>query len=204
MTTDSIILVDPRKNRREAVQSTLRRFGLHVQQRSSVDELPVFAQSNGIFLVADEGNTIEVLMDYLGASHLPNSVVAFGEAPQIPSVVKAIKAGVTDYLSWPMSEDAILPAIIAASRQVASRDDEDSAEANAFKLIRKLTKREMEVIRAVSMGKTSREIGLSIGISCRTVEIHRGNALKKLGARNSSEAVRVLRDALVAMESMGH
>lgn len=54
-----------------------------------------------------------------------------------------------------------------------------------------LTRREFQVLHAISWGLTTREIGQRLSISPRTVEVHRGKVLTKLGARTSAEAVRI-------------
>ena len=54
-----------------------------------------------------------------------------------------------------------------------------------------LTSREAEVLHGIAWGRTNREIGKALGISDRTVEIHRRNLIQKLAGRNSAEAVRI-------------
>lgn len=195
MTEHAIILIDPSRQRRDAIKAEMFRSGVSIEPRSCVRDLPAPSRCGGIFLVADDGDMVENLMDHLGNSRRPCAVVAMAETPELPSVVKAIKAGVLDYLSLPLKKSDLFSAITAAKNLVESSDTGEHSEARARELVRNLTKRESEVIHAVSLGWTSREIGASLGISPRTVEIHRGNALKKLRARNSSEAVRVLHDA---------
>jgi FixJ family two-component response regulator len=195
MTDTNITLIDPSKKRRDAIMADFFSKGVSVESHSSVRELPAPRRCSGIFLVADDKDNVESVMDHLGASLLPCAVLAISDAPNIPSVVKAVKAGVTDYLSWPLSEEALLPAISAATRLVSLRNEVDRDQSRARLLVSKLTKRELEVIHAVSLGWTSREIAESLAISHRTVEIHRQHAIGKLDARNSSEAVRVLHHA---------
>lgn len=138
---------------------------------------------------------VKNLMDHLGRSGRPCAVLAMAESPELPSVVKAIKAGVLNYLTLPLKEGDLYSATSAAKNVVESSGAEMHIGARARELVRNLTKRETEVIHAVSLGWTNREIAVSLGISPRTVEIHRGNAVKKLRARNSSEAVGVLHGA---------
>lgn len=58
-------------------------------------------------------------------------------------------------------------------------------------LLERLTQREFDVIRHIAWGWTNAEAGENLGISARTVEIHRRNAISKLGARNTADAVRI-------------
>lgn len=195
MSQTYITLIDPNDRRRAAINAKLYGNELHVEPRSSVSDLPAPGKCEGIFLAVDEADVIESLMDHLQCAPKSCAVVALSEEPQLKSVVRAMRAGVTDYISWPSPKEMILPAIEAANRVVRLRDRVDRGEARARLLVSKLTKRELEVIHAVSLGWTSKEIASSLGISYRTVEIHRCNALKKMDANNSSEAVRILQAA---------
>lgn len=60
------------------------------------------------------------------------------------------------------------------------------------RVLERLTHREFEVMRHIAWGLTNAEAGTRLGISTRTVEIHRRNAINKLGARNTADAVRIV------------
>jgi FixJ family two-component response regulator len=68
-------------------------------------------------------------------------------------------------------------------------------EAEAKQLIKQLTPREREILSGVIHGLSNQQIGEALGISARTVEIHRANMIKKLGAKNSAAAVKIALDA---------
>ena len=105
--------------------------------------------------------------------------------------VKAMKAGATDFLQKPCDEDELIGAVqdaLAGKRQAkpAGGIDENAASALA-----RLTEREREILGYVSKGLTSKAIAQRLGISVRTVDIHRANIMNKTGTRNVVELVRL-------------
>lgn len=109
----------------------------------------------------------------------------------VPTVRTALKAGAVDYLEKPVDPDAMLAAVRTAidvdnaQRQKISRNDQSEQR------MRTLTPREREVLELVVRGQQYRQIAAALGISPRTVEVHRARLMEKLGARNISELVRM-------------
>ena len=105
--------------------------------------------------------------------------------------VRAMKAGAIDFIEKPF-EKAVL---LAAIEQGASRLDHSAAnarEANeAAVKLRLLTSREREVLDGLAKGLPNKSIAYDLGISPRTVEIHRSNLMGKLGVKSLSEALRI-------------
>lgn len=194
-TSNAISLVDPIAERREAIGQLLRGMSRETLEVRSSAQLPRASRCGGVYLAFDEADTLDDLLRHLVDSPNSCAVIALSEEIDVSSVVKAIRAGVSDYIRWPASEARLDKAIQAAEQQVSLRSEVVNLETKAKLLVEKLSKREHEVIHGVSAGWTSRKIGSLLGISARTVEIHRGNALKKLNARNSYEAVRIFYDA---------
>lgn len=109
----------------------------------------------------------------------------------VPTVRTALKSGAVDYLEKPVDPDAMLVAVRAAidvdstQRQKLARSDQNDRRLNT------LTPREREVLDLVVQGQQYRQIAAALGISPRTVEVHRARLMEKLGARNISELVRM-------------
>ena len=105
--------------------------------------------------------------------------------------VRAMKSGAIDFIEKPF-EKAVL---LAAIEQGASRLDHSAAtatEANeAAVKLRLLTPRERQVLHGLAKGLPNKSIAYDLGISPRTVEIHRANLMSKLGVRTLSEALRI-------------
>jgi FixJ family two-component response regulator len=92
-----------------------------------------------------------------------------------------------DFLEKPFSNAAIMDAIESALGRAAADDPAEMHER-----LQSLTARESEVLEYLTTGMSSREIGNRLGISARTVDVHRGNLLMKLGARNTADLIRIV------------
>lgn len=105
--------------------------------------------------------------------------------------VKAMKAGATDFLQKPCAEDDLIHAVrdaIAGRRRPQHAGEVDARAAAA---LGRLTEREREILGYVSKGLTSKAIAQRLGISVRTVDIHRANIMNKTDTRNVVELVRL-------------
>lgn len=105
--------------------------------------------------------------------------------------VKAMKAGATDFLQKPCAEDELIHAVrdaLAGKRRPQPAGEIDTKAAAA---LARLTEREREILGYVSKGLTSKAIAQRLGISVRTVDIHRANIMNKTDTRNVVELVRL-------------
>lgn len=103
----------------------------------------------------------------------------------IPLAVRAMKAGAVDFIEKPYEDTAILGAVAAALSGPAP-----APEAEATRQIALLSPREREVLVGLVAGKPNKAIAHELGISPRTVEVHRAHVMDKLGVRSLSAAVR--------------
>jgi two-component system, LuxR family, response regulator FixJ len=110
-------------------------------------------------------------------------------------VVRAVMAGAVDYLEWPASPAHIRAALAEIDANAARIGSLRLREAKAQSRVRKLTRREREVLAGVATGLSNRMIGDRLAISPRTVEIHRANMLNKMGANHTAEAIRIAIEA---------
>lgn len=105
--------------------------------------------------------------------------------------VQAMKAGAIDFIEKPFEKEVLLSAIERAlDRLNRSAADVDRAEEAAVRL-QALTPREREVLDGLAKGLPNKTIAYDLGISPRTVEIHRSNLMNKLEVRSLSEALRL-------------
>jgi two-component system response regulator FixJ len=102
-----------------------------------------------------------------------------------------MKAGAVDFIEKPYDEDVLLESVREAlSRGAKQQADAASAEALKANLAR-LTPREQQVLEQVALGHPNKVVAYNLGISPRTVEIHRARVVEKLQARNLSHLVRM-------------
>ena len=105
--------------------------------------------------------------------------------------VRAMKAGAVDFIEKPFQKAVLLSAIeqgIDRLKHSAAHSKETNDAAIKLQL---LTPREREVLDGLARGLPNKSIGYDLGISPRTVEIHRANLMNKLGAKSLSEALRI-------------
>ena len=114
--------------------------------------------------------------------------------------VQAMKAGAVDFIEKPFEKAVLLSAIEhGVERLKRSSANLDRADEAAVKL-QALTPREREVLDGLAKGLPNKTIAYDLGISPRTVEIHRANVMSKLGVRSLSEALRL---AFAAQDNQG-
>ena len=111
----------------------------------------------------------------------------------IPNAVSAIKAGAVDFLTKPVDGALLLARVHEALVQNRKMADRIEKSASAASLLARLTNREREILIA---GNSNKEIARILGISYRTVEIHRSQIMKKTGAANLLELARIASQAL--------
>lgn len=196
--TDRIFLIDKNIRRRASVSHSLSNENFHVEPFENVQELANRWPKAGILLAYDDLESVRLLVDYMTrASHwIP--LIAYHEQPDTSRIVEAVLEGATNYLVWPFDAQQASDSISTAKATHDALGPYRLREANARGRIQRLTPREKEVLYGVASGLSNRLIAERLSISPRTVEIHRANMLNKLGARHTSEAIRVaIESALV-------
>jgi two-component system response regulator FixJ len=121
--------------------------------------------------------------------HLPIIfLTAYGD---IPMTVRAIKAGAVDFLTKPVPRDLLIERIQAVLQHETQIHEQTADQALCMSQQYGLTSREMEIMALVVGGHSNKEIARQLGISYRTVEIHRARILKKTGTTNPLELARL-------------
>lgn len=114
-------------------------------------------------------------------------ITAFGD---VPLAVAAMRAGATDFLEKPFTEEVLVASVRAALERAdaVAGADEDAARITAR--MAQLTPREHEVLERLLVGAQNKQIAYELGISPRTVEIHRARVMEKMQAGSLSQLVR--------------
>ncbi len=129
----------------------------------------------------------------LNAQHYPAPVFIISGQGDIPMAVEAIKNGALDFIEKPFEAETVVShvrdAIAASERRNARGLD---VAATNFPGRDHLTPREREVLGQIAAGASNKEAGRHLGISPRTIEVHRARIMEKLGAKNAADLVRIV------------
>ena len=105
--------------------------------------------------------------------------------------VRAMKAGAVEFIEKPFEKAVLLDAIDIAFERLDSSGKRATRAAEAAVMIAALTGREQDVLKGLAEGSPNKTIAYDLGISPRTVEVHRANLMTKLGVRSLSDALRI-------------
>jgi two-component system response regulator FixJ len=188
-------LVDDDEAIRRSVGFMLKTSGLHVRTYISGDELLKDAPNleTGCILLdirmpGMDGLEVQAALRDKGIT-LP--VIIMTGHGDVSLAVQAMKAGAIDFIEKPFEKAVLLSAIehgVERLRQSAAKHD---LADDAVVKLQVLTPREREVLDGLARGLPNKTIAYDLGISPRTVEIHRANLMSKLGVRSLSEALRI-------------
>lgn len=135
----------------------------------------------------------------LGDSDHPPIVFITGHG-DIPSSVRAIKAGAVDFLSKPFSQPDLMTAIEAAITRDRSARQERSERTQLLQRYASLTPRESQVLPLIVSGLLNKQAAAELGISEVTLQIHRSRVMQKMAARSFAELVRMTGQLPIAIE----
>lgn len=196
MQNDILIhIIDDDESLRTALNSLFRSIGLSCQSHASVDEFLAAPRPDvSGCLVLDvrmpgmSGLDFQDKLDELGIG-LP--VVLMSGHGDIPMSVRAMKAGAVDFLVKPFRDQDMLDAVSAAiaqdgRRRAQAMDDAELAGRHAT-----LSPREQQVMALVTAGQMNKQAAFALDLSEVTVKIHRGAAMRKMGARTLPDLVRM-------------
>jgi FixJ family two-component response regulator len=137
---------------------------------------------------------LDILKELHGEDY-PAPIFMISGQGDIAMAVSAIKNGALDFIEKPFRGGEIVARLDEAIAAYTRRQAEHCATNIAslhFPGREPLTRREREVLEQFTSGKSNKEAGRQLGISPRTIEDHRANIMKKLGARNAADLIRIV------------
>ena len=190
-----IHLVDDDEAIRRSAGFMLKTSGFRVQSYESGDHLLKSAASlePGCILLdirmpGMDGLEVQQALKERGVA-LP--VVIMTGHGDVTLAVQAMKAGAVDFIEKPFEKAVLLGAIDQAFSRLDRSSEARERAKEAEVQLNGLTPREREVLDGLAQGLPNKTIAYDLGISPRTVEIHRANLMSKLGVKSLSEALRI-------------
>ena len=187
-------IVDDDASFRTTTGRLLRLCGYEVAMYNSAEQLlerlPDDARPSCILLdVKIPGLSGPELQDRLAELGSTLPIVFLTGHGDVPTTVRAIKAGAEDFLTKPVAKDALIDAIErAVARSRATREKSDRITALGA-LVGTLTPRERQVFEQVARGKMNKQIALDLGTTERTIKAHRQQVMEKLRAESLADLV---------------
>jgi FixJ family two-component response regulator len=189
-----VYVVDDDPRVREALSSLISSVGLQVAVFGSAAEFLGYEKPDApACLVLDlqlPGSSGLELQQHLAGGDAPPIVFISGHG-NIPSSVRAIKAGAIEFLSKPFDDQELLQAIHAAIDQDRISRRERSEFAELQRRYNLLTPREREVLPFVVAGYANKQTAADLGTSEITIGVHRGQIMRKMDAKSLADLVRM-------------
>jgi two-component system, LuxR family, response regulator FixJ len=122
---------------------------------------------------------------------------------EVGTAVSAMKLGAIEFLEKPFGEEELLDALGRAAAMLRTRQDEAAQRNDAAARVGSLSGRELQMLQALLNGHSNKQIAGLVGISIRTVEMHRASLMRKLQARSLADAVILASAAGMRREDVG-
>ena len=121
-------------------------------------------------------------------------VIMLSGFAEVGSTIEAFRSGAVHFLRKPFKQAELVAALTEAA-EIGRRRLSHAVDPRQLEALKRLTQRERQVLEEIARGLQSKDVAWKLGISVRTVDVHRSNILAKLSARNTSQAVAIVRAA---------
>ncbi|MHC6225137.1 response regulator transcription factor [Pseudomonas sp. X10] len=190
-----VFIVDDDTALRESLGSLLRSIGLRVGLFGSANDFLAHKRPDTpSCLVLDvrlQGVSGLDFQRYLSTTDIDLPIVFMTGYGDIAMTVRAMKAGAVDFLTKPLREQDLIDAVTAALAKDHQRRDAQRKLESVRQRYATLTPREQTVMALAVSGLMNKQIAGEIGLSEITVKTHRGQAMRKMGARSFADLVRM-------------
>lgn len=194
----TVFLVDDELDVSTALVWLLDSVKIHARAFQSGEEfLKALASHEGpccavLDLRMPETSGLELLQRMNELNHrLP--VIFLSAHGDVPAAVNAMQLGAIDFLQKPFNSQTFLDSINRAIRLARAAREQLSRESDMQNLIARLSDREKDVLQALLRGQTSKEIAKTLGISPKTVDVHRANIMHKLKVTTYRDLLNIFR-----------
>ena len=192
--TGDILIVDDERSMREFLAIYLKRSGYRVEAAPDAGSARKALAAREFDVVITDLRMPEVggleLQEELARRGCLLPLVFLTGHGDVPSTVRAMKAGAIDFLSKPCEDTDLLAAVDRALALEREEREEREAQEALRTRFEELTPREREVCRLVAQGRLNKQIAAELGAAEKTIKVHRGRVMEKLGMESVAELVR--------------
>lgn len=189
-----IVIVDDDRDVRESLKVLLESAGHKVHAFNSAKAVLAGDISAASCLIADirmpEMDGLELQQEIVRRGYTLPIIIMTGHG-DVPLAVRAMKAGAADFIEKPFAAGEIVQCVRNALDAGKRTRDKKSESVRAQQALAVLTPREREVFDQIVAGHPNKIAAYELGISPRTVEIHRAHVMSKMRVRNLSDLVRI-------------
>lgn len=194
-TQPTVYIVDDDAAVRKALSFLMEAEGLHAEVYASAEEfLAAVKPASQCCLLLDvrmPGMTGLELQETLKQKQIAIPIIIMTGYADVPMAVQAMKAGAVDFIEKPFDNDRLLQQVNVCLRMSEQAQTDQVQHLDAKQKIERLTRREQQVMAMLVQGHQNRVIAEKLGISPRTVEIHRARVMEKLETHSLSDIVRI-------------
>jgi len=194
-----VFIVDDDEAVRSSVRFLIRSVGLQAQGYASAQEfLAAYDPRHPGCLLLDvrmpgmSGLELQQELNRRGATIPVVFITGHGD---VPMAVEAMQQGAFDFLQKPFRDQDLLDRVQRALARDTESRSRLAARAEILARLATLTPRETEVLQLITRGKANKVVGAELGVSQRTVEIHRAHVMEKMNASSLAELVRMVLDS---------
>ena len=193
-----IFVVDDEPAVLTALERMLRASGYEVSTFNSPSAFLAAAPHEGVGCVLmdlsmPEMNGLEV-QDNMHRKGITMPVIFLSAYGDVPSTARAMREGALDFLEKPVQEGQLLIAIERALDRASADEQRRISQSDVDERLSRLTPRERQVCDLVVRGLLNKQIGVELGMSEKTVKVHRGRVMHKLEVHSVAALVRLLAD----------
>ncbi len=194
--TTTVYVIDDDDAVRESLSWLLESVGLHVETFADAHSFLAQVnnvQSNGCVVtdVRMPGMSGLELQTEMTERQIGLPVIIITGHGDVPMAVRAMKSGAYDFIEKPFNDQELLERVQRCLQQQQEQNAHSATRAYVQNKMERLTAREQEVLSMVVDGLSSRVIGEKLGISSKTVEVHRAKIMDKMGADSVASLVRM-------------
>ncbi len=190
----TVFIIDDDADFRESVQWLLESTSYTIESYASAQEfLDDYDQCPGCMLLDVRMPEISglALQQIMQERDIRLPVIVLTGHGDVPMAVTAMKNGALDFLEKPFDDDVLLKLVDRAMQEAEQRFSQQNEERELRELYDTLSRREREVMDLVVTGNSNREIAETLGISPKTVEVHRSRVMGKMRAESLAQLVQM-------------